>query len=72
MRGHRQRRQKDKSIVNTDKRKRERERDVKCGERQKKEREMDRAGRLWGDESRDKGRVDRQRRQTVEADMGER
>jgi hypothetical protein len=35
-----------------------------------REREIDRAGRLWGDESRDKGRVDRQRRQAVEADRG--
>jgi hypothetical protein len=30
-----------------------------------REREMDRAGRLWGDESIDKGGVDRQRRQAV-------
>ncbi len=43
---------------------------MKCGDRQKKEREIDRAGRLWGDESRDKGRVDRLRRQTEETDYG--
>jgi hypothetical protein len=39
---------------------------------EEREREIDRAGRLWGDESRGKGRVDRQRRQTMEADRGDR
>jgi hypothetical protein len=40
-------------------------------ETEDREIEIDRAGRLWGDESRGKGRVDRQRRQTLEADRGD-